>query len=114
MSANFVSMLTFQVRPDMTERFEALLSGLKEFQAAQPGCVSVGFFRRSHTFDGVEKGQPPRMIARTVKCVRYYACWEFETAESCGSAMGRFFDNYSKEINRLLISPFEINSGYSI
>ena len=111
---SFTEMITFQVRPDKLAEFEDLAGRLSAEQAACEGCVGIRYFKRFHTFDGVESGQPPRELTRIVKCVKYYAYWEFDTIENCGRANGWLFENYLKEISKLLIMPFEINSGYEI
>ena len=112
--APFVEMITFQVRPDRIEEFEEYAKALKEEQAAQIGCVGVRYFKRFYTFDGVEMGEPPRELTRIVKCVKYYAYWEFDSIEACGKASGWLFENHLKPVSKFLIMPFEINSGYSI
>ena len=114
MNQTFVESLLFQVRPDRIEEFEAYVQTLKQEQAAQPGCTGIRYFKRFYTFDGVESGEPPRELTRIVKCVKYYAYWEFDTIENCGKANGWLFENHLKAISKLLIMPFEINSGYSI
>lgn len=110
----FVEMISFQVRPDRIEEFESMAASMKAEMTARDGCVGVVFFKRFYTFDGVETGNPPRELTKIVKCVKYYVSWEFDTIESCGRANGWFFENYLKPVSRLLIMPFEINSGYSI
>lgn len=110
----FTEMLLFQVRPDKTTEFEELISSLKAEQAEQDGCVGIRFFKRFYTFDGVERGDPPRELTKIVKCVKYYAYWEFDSIKNCGKANGWFFESYYKRISKLLIMPFDINSGYSI
>lgn len=110
----FTEMFLFQVKPDKTDEFEKLINSLKVEQAEREGCIGIRYFKRFYTFDGVEHGNPPREITRIVKCVKYYAYWEFNTIENCGKANGWFFEKYYKEISRLLIMPFDINSGYSI
>jgi len=114
MDKNFVEMITFQVKPDSLAEFEALIERIKPLMAAQPGCTGTGFFKRFYTFDNAVHGEPPRELTRIVKCVKYYAWWEFETIEDCGRANGWFFENHSKEIMKLLIMPFDINSGYTL
>ncbi len=52
--------------------------------------------------------------AKIVKCVKYYSFWEFDTKENYGKAIKVFFDNYNKELQKLLIAPFDINLGYSV
>ena len=114
MEKSFTEMFLFQVKPDKLTEFETLVQSLKAEQAEREGCVGIRYFKRFYTFDGVEYGNPPREITRIVKCVKYYAYWEFDTIENCGKANGWFFENYYKEVSRLLIMPFDINSGYSL
>ena len=114
MSQSFTEMLLFQVKPDKTAEFEALVQALKVQQAGRPGCTGIRYFKRFYTFDGVETGQPPRELTRIVKCVKYYAYWEFDSIEACGKASGWLFENHLKPVSKFLIMPFEINSGYSI
>lgn len=110
----FVEMITFQVKPDRLDEFETLVQRLKPDMASQAGCAGVRFFKRFYTFDDRIHGEPPRQLAKIVKCVKYYVYWEFDAIENCGKANGWLFENYNKEIVKLLIMPFEINSGYSI
>ena len=114
MRALFTELLSFQVRPDRTEEFEALFGELRAEMAAQPGCLGVRACKRFYTFDGVERSAPPRELTRAVKCVRYFAWWEFGSVEDCGMAAGWLFDRYEKKLSRLLIQPFSIDSGYSL
>ena len=110
----FVELLTFQVKPDKTQEFEELISSLKTEQQRQPGCIGIRYFKRFYTFDGVELGDSPRELTKIVKCVKYYAYWEFDNKENCGIANGWLFNQYNKAILKLLIMPFDINSGYAI
>lgn len=112
--SSFVEMITFQVKPDKLEEFEALIARIKPEQEKLPGCMSAVYFKRFYTFDGIEYGQPPRELTKIVKCVKYYTYWEFDTIENCGRANGWLFENHVKAIGKLLIMPFEINSGYSL
>ena len=114
MSDPFVEMITFQVKPEKISEFEDYVKTLKAGQAAQTGCVGIRYFKRFYTFDGVETGEPPRELTRIVKCVKYYAYWEFDSIENCGKANGWLFENHLKSVSKLLIMPFELNSGYSL
>ena len=69
---------------------------------------------RFYTIDGIELGEPPRELTKIVKCVKYYSYWEFDTKENYGQAIKIFFENYNKDLRKLLIAPFDINLGYSI
>jgi hypothetical protein len=37
-----------------------------------------------------------------------------DTKENYGKAIKIFFDNYNKDLQKLLIAPFDINLGYSV
>lgn len=114
MSNSFSEIKLFQVKPDKLDEFETLIGQIKTEQEKLPGCISVKYMKRFYTFDGVENGEPPRELSKIVKCVKYYSFLEFDTRENCGKANGWFFDNYVKRIMKLLVMPFDINSGYSI
>ena len=114
MSKSFSEIKLFQVKPDKLDEFETLIGLIKTEQEKQPGCISVKYMKRFYTFDGVESGEPPRELTKIVKCVKYYSYLEFDTIENCGKASGWFFNNYAKDIIKLLIMPFDINSGYSL
>lgn len=114
MEKSFVEMKLFQVRPDKLEQFEALIRGVSANQLKCEGCLSLKYFKRFFTIDGIELGEPPRELTKIVKCVRYYSFWEFDTKENYGKAIKAFFENYNKELQKLLIAPFDINLGYSL
>lgn len=114
MGSSFSEIKLFQVKPNKIDEFETLVKAIKIEQAEQPGCISIKYIKRFYTFDGIERGNAPRELAKIGKCVKYYSYWEFDTIYNCGRANGWFFDNYEKVIQKLLISPFDISSGYSI
>jgi hypothetical protein len=70
--------------------------------------------KRFYTVDGIENGKPPRELTKIVKCVKYFSYWEFDNIENYGKAVEWFFANYLKQIQKLLIMPFEINCGYPV
>ena len=114
MTRSFLEHLLFQVKPDKLDAFENLLAALKPAMAAQPGCKNLICFKRFYTFDGVELGQPPRELTKIVKCVKYFALWQFDTIEDCGKANGWLMESHYKELAKLLIAPFDISSGYEV
>jgi hypothetical protein len=114
MEGSFSEVKIFQVRPDKLADFEGLISNIAELQKQQPGCLDIKYFKRFFTIDGVEPGDPPRELTKIVKCVKYFSYWEFDNKESYGKAIQWFFDTYYKDIQRLLIMPFDINCGNSI
>ena len=111
---SFAEIKLFQVKPDKTEQFELLAEKMSADQAKMDGCISVKYIRRFYTIDGIELGSPPRELTKVVKCVKYYSCWEFDTKENYGKAIKLFFDRYRKDLQKLLISPFDINLGYTL
>ena len=114
MEKSFVEVKLFQVRPDKLEQFEAMVSEMSAVQKKCEGCLSIKYFKQFFTIDGIAPGGPPRELTKVVKCVKYYSYWEFDTKENYGKAIKLFFDNYMKALQKLLISPFDINLGYTV
>ncbi len=114
MKKTFIEMKLFQVKPDRLEQFEAKIEEISANQLKCEGCMSIKYFKRFYTIDGIELGESPRELTKIVKCVKYYSFWEFDTKENYGKAIKVFFENYNKELQKLLIVPFDINLGYSV
>ena len=114
MDKSFVEIKLFQVNPDKTEQFEAIAERMSEDQSKWEGCISIRYFKRFYTIDGIELGDPPRELSKVVKCVKYYSYWEFDSKENYGKAIKLFFDCYMKDLQKLLISPFDISLGYTL
>ena len=110
----FVEIKLFQVKLDKLEEFETIVGEMMKKQNECAGCISIKYFKRFYTIDGIELGEAPRELTKIVKCVKYYSYWEFDTKENYGKAIKLFFDNYMKELQRLLIAPFDISLGYSL
>lgn len=114
MNNSFTEIKLFQVKPSKLEEFELLIRTIQAEQEKLPGCISAKYMKRFYTYDGFPNGNPPRELTKIVKCVKYYSYLEFDTIENCGKANGWFFDKYANDVMKLLIIPFDINSGYSI
>lgn len=112
MKNSFSGVKIFQVKPDKLTEFEALIASIAEEQRQQAGCIDIKYLKRFFVFD--EIGKAPRELTKIVKCVKYFSYWEFDTIENYGKAVAWFFTKYGKDIQRLLIMPFDINCGYSI
>lgn len=110
----FIEMKLFQVKPDRLAQFEEKIEEMSDAQRKCEGCISLKYFKRFFTIDGIELGDPPRELTKTVKCVKYYSYWEFDTKENYGKAIKLFFETYNKDLQKLLIAPLDINLGYSI
>ena len=114
MDRTFSEIKLFQVKPEKLELFEELVDKMQTEQKHQIGCKEIKYMKRFYTIDGVELGMPPRELTRIVKCVKYYSFWEFDSKEDYGIATKWFFDSYMKELQKLLITPFDINIGNSL
>ena len=110
----FVELKLFQVKPDKLEQFETMIGRITEEQMKCEGRISIKYFKRFYTIDGIELGEPPRELTKIVKCVKYYSWWEFDSKENYGAAIKAFFEKYNRDLQRLLIAPFDINLGYSM
>jgi hypothetical protein len=112
---SFSEIKLFQVKPDKLGEFEELVKLMAEDQKNQKGSVSIKYMKRFYTIDGLEKpGMPPRELTKIVKCVKYYSYWEFDTKENYGKAIAWFFEKYGKDVQKMLIMPFDINIGNTI
>lgn len=114
MQKTFSEIKLFQVKQDKLEQFEALADTMAKEQMKQDGCMAIKYMKRFYTIDGIELGEAPRELSRIVKCVKYYSFWEFDNKENYGKATKWFFENYLKEVQRLLLAPFDINCGNSL
>ncbi len=110
----FVELKLFQVKPDTLGEFEAKIREMSAVQLECEGCISLKYFKRFYTIDGIEPGEPPRELTKIVKCVKYYSCWEFDTKENYGKAIKTFFKKYNKDLQKLMVAPFDISLGYSV
>jgi hypothetical protein len=114
MENSFSEVKIFQVKPDKSVEFETLITNVAVAQKQQLGCIDIKYVKRFFTIDGIEKGNPPRELTKIVKCVKYFSYWEFDNKESYGKAIEWFFERYGKEIQRLLVVPFDINCGNTV
>ena len=111
MKNTFSEVKLFQVKPDKIIEFETLIPEIANKQKKCSGCISINYMKRFYTIDGVESGDPPRELTKTIKCVKYFSYWELDNKENYGKAIKWFFENYGKAIQKLLIMPFDINCG---
>jgi len=114
MKPSFSEVKIFQVKPDKLEEFELISANIAKEQKLQKGCVNIKYFKRFYTIDKVKPGDPPRVLTKIVKCVKYYSYWEFDTKENYGKAISWFFEAHGKELQKLLIMPFDINCGDTV
>jgi hypothetical protein len=114
MKNSFSEVKIFQVKPDKLVEFETVITKIADEQKQQTGCIDIKYVKRFFTIDGVQLGEPPRELTRIVKCVKYFSYWEFDSKENYGKATEWFFKHHYKNIDKLLIMPFDIHCGNSI
>lgn len=112
----FSEICIYQVKPQKSEEFEALMLEAKSFLEKQEGLLSLRLVKRNHRIDmeQIKEGLPPRKITRVVKSVKYVLFWEFDTKESYGAAQKNLYDSYWKPIERCLIVPHDKYLGERI
>ena len=112
----FSEICIYQVQPQKSEEFEALMLEAKSFLEKQEGLLSLRLVKRNHRIDmeQIKEGLPPRKITRIVKSVKYVLFWEFDTKESYGAAQKNLYDSYWKPIERCLIVPHDKYLGERI
>ncbi len=110
MKKTFIEMKLFQVKPDRLEQFEAKIEEISANQLKCEGCISLKYFKRFYTIDGIKLGEPPRELTKIVKCVKYYSYWEFDTKENYGKAIEEqdVKTEYSESLVRRLVSKISV------
>ncbi len=105
----FTEICIYQVKPQKTEEFEALMLEAKHFLEKQEGLLLLRFVKRGYHIDmaQIKEGLPPPQITRIVKSVKYMLYWEFDTKEHYGMAQKNLYESYWKSIERHLIVPHD-------
>ncbi|KAI4442141.1 hypothetical protein FMM80_22195 [Schaedlerella arabinosiphila] len=101
----FTEICIYQVKPQKTEEFEALMLEAKSLLEKQEGLRLLRLVKRGHRIDmeQIREGLPPLEIKRIVKSVKYMLYWEFDSKESYGAAQKNLYDSYWKPIEKCLI-----------
>ncbi len=112
----FTEICIYQVKPQKTEDFEALMLEAKSFMEKQEGLLLFRFFKRGYRIDmeQIKEGLPPLKITRIIKSVKYLLYWEFDTKESYGAAQKNLYNSYWRPIEKCLIVPHDKYLGESI
>lgn len=106
----------YQVKPQKTEEFEALMLEAKSLLEKQEGLRLLRLVKRGHRIDmeQIREGLPPLEIKRIVKSVKYMLYWEFDSKESYGAAQKNLYDSYWKSIEKCLIVPHDKYLGEAV
>lgn len=105
----FTEVCIYQVKPQKTEEFEALMLEAKSFLEKQEGLLLLRLVKRGYHIDmeQIKEGLSPLKITRIVKSVKYMLYWEFDSKESYGAAQKNLYDSYWKSIEKCLIAPHD-------
>jgi hypothetical protein len=107
---SFSEISIYQVKPDKTIEFEAIMQDACEMMKAIDGCHFLRLIQRTHYIKDmktIKDGLQPDKLTRIVKCVRYALYWEFDTDENYGKAQKQLYESYWKVIDRCLIVPHD-------
>lgn len=112
----FTEICIYQVKPQKTEEFEALMLEAKSLLEKQEGLLLLRLIKRGYHIDmaQIREGLPPLKISRIVKSVRYMLYWEFDTKESYGAAQKNLYNSYWKSIEKCLVVPHDKYLGESV
>ncbi len=112
----FTEICIYQVKPQKTEEFEALMLEAKSLLEKQEGLRLLRLVKRGYRIDmeQIREGLPPLEIKRIVKSVKYMLYWEFDSKESYGAAQKNLYDSYWKSIEKCLIVPHDKYLGEAV
>ncbi len=107
---SFSEISIYQVKPDKTNEFEAVMKEAGDMMKATEGCQFLRLIQRTHYIKDmktIKEGLEPDKLTRIVKCVRYALYWEFDTEKSYGKAQKHLYDTRWKTIEKCLIVPHD-------
>ncbi|MDI9466584.1 MAG: hypothetical protein GX382_09060 [Syntrophomonadaceae bacterium] len=107
---SFSEISIYQVKPDKTDEFEAIMKDAVQMMKAIDGCQFLRLIQRTHYIKDIKTikdGLPPDKLTRIVKCVRYVLYWEFDTDTSYGKAQKQLYETHWKAIEKCLIVPHD-------
>lgn len=92
----FTELCIYQVKPQKTEEFEALMLEAKSFLEEQEGMLFLRLIKRGYHIDmeQIKEGLAPLKLTRIVKSVKYMLYWEFDTKENYGAAQKNLYNSY--------------------
>lgn len=113
----FVEVCLYEVKPDKTAEFEALVERVVEHHRDFPGVIEVRYLRRTHRpvdFGGAKRGEPAIRLTKKPESVTYVLYWELENEITHAKATKSGLDQFYKEFVRCLIKPPKIILGERI
>lgn len=114
---SFVEICIYEVKPDKTEEFEALLNEVAKHHRDFPGVIDVRYIKRTHRqsdFNAVKEGEPAIKLTRVQKSVTYALYWELENENVHGQATKSGLEEYYKRFTHCLTTMPKIILGERI
>lgn len=114
---SFVEVCLYEVKPNKTEEFEALIKKVLKHHSEFPGVKDVKYMRRTHrpgSFSDAKAGKPPIKLTRKPKFYTYVLYWELDNEITHGKATKSGLENFFKEFNRCLVKAPKIILGERI
>ena len=117
MKNNFVEVCIYEVKPEKTVEFEALVEKVAEHHRQFSGVIDVRYIKRTYRpvdFRSAKEGKPAIKLTRAPKQVTYVLYWELDGPVTHGLATKSGLERFFKEFTRCLIKPPKIILGERI
>jgi hypothetical protein len=114
---NFIEICLYEVKPDRTEEFEALIKKVSKHHSKFPGVKDVRYLKRTHrpvSFGGAKRAEPAIKLTRKPQSVTYVLYWELDDAIAHAKATQSGLKHFFKEFARCLVKPPKIILGERI
>ena len=114
---NFIEVCLYEVKPDKTEEFKALIRKVLKHHSEFPGVVDVRYMKRTHRpvdFGGAKRAEPAIILTKKQDSVSYILYWELKNAIVHANATKSGLEHFFSEFRRCLIKPPKIILGERI
>lgn len=114
---SFVEICIYEVKPDKTEEFEALINEVAQHHRNFPGVIDVRYIKRTYRqsdFNAVKEGEPAIKLTRVQKSMTFVLYWELENEIVHGQATKLGLEKYYKRFTRCLTTMPKIILGERI
>lgn len=117
MKNSFVEICLYEVKPNKTEEFEALIKKVIKHHKIFPGVVDIRYMKRTHRqkdFKSVQNGEPSVKLTRTPNSVTYVLYWELKDKLVHAKATKSGLEKFYREFSRYLVTMPKIILGERI
>ncbi|MFC1790067.1 hypothetical protein ACFLZP_01130 [Patescibacteria group bacterium] len=113
----FVEVCLYEVKPNRTSEFEALIKKVLKHHSEFPGVKDVRYIKRTHrpvSFGGAKRAEPAIRLTRKPQFVTYVLYWELDNSITHAKATKSGLEHFFKEFARCLTKPPKIILGERI